>query len=122
MASASSTRGAIPQLHLREIRPSDPDAAGQFAWQVFDSKIIPMLRDEYRIKRVTKVRAIRSRNWSEATESTPKRPLETILDLHKAVMTEVPFDPKSRRPRTRGLAFEIELGQHGGPGPFELTR
>jgi tricarballylate dehydrogenase len=30
---------------------------GQFAWQVFDSKIIPMLRDEYRIKRVTKVRA-----------------------------------------------------------------
>ena len=30
---------------------------GQFAWQVFDAKIIPMLRDEYRIKRVTKVRA-----------------------------------------------------------------
>ncbi|MGB9001002.1 MAG: FAD-dependent tricarballylate dehydrogenase TcuA, partial [Pseudolabrys sp.] len=30
---------------------------GQFAWQVFDKKIIPMLRDEYRIKQVTKVRA-----------------------------------------------------------------
>jgi tricarballylate dehydrogenase len=30
---------------------------GQFAWQVFDAKIIPMLRDEYRIKQVTKVRA-----------------------------------------------------------------
>ena len=30
---------------------------GQFAWQVFDNKIIPMLRDEYRIKQVTKVRA-----------------------------------------------------------------
>ncbi len=30
---------------------------GQFAWQVFDDKIIPMLRAEYRIKRVTKVRA-----------------------------------------------------------------
>ena len=30
---------------------------GQFAWQVFDSKVIPMLRDEYRIKRMTKVRA-----------------------------------------------------------------
>jgi tricarballylate dehydrogenase len=29
----------------------------QFAWQVFDNKIIPMLRDEYRTKRVTKVRA-----------------------------------------------------------------
>ena len=30
---------------------------GMFAWQVFDAKIIPMLRDEYRIKQVTKVRA-----------------------------------------------------------------
>ena len=30
---------------------------GMFAWQVFDQKIIPMLRDEYRIKQVTKVRA-----------------------------------------------------------------
>ena len=29
----------------------------QFAYQVFDNKIIPMLRDEYRIKRVTKIRA-----------------------------------------------------------------
>ncbi|HEY9446334.1 MAG TPA: FAD-dependent tricarballylate dehydrogenase TcuA, partial [Burkholderiales bacterium] len=30
---------------------------GMLAWQVFDSKIIPMLRDEYRIKQVTKVKA-----------------------------------------------------------------
>ena len=30
---------------------------GQFAWQVFDSKVLHLLRDEYRIKRVTKVRA-----------------------------------------------------------------
>jgi tricarballylate dehydrogenase len=30
---------------------------GMFAWQVFDAKIIPALRDEYRIKQVTKVRA-----------------------------------------------------------------
>src|SRR5512146_1331595 len=29
----------------------------QFCYQVFDNKIIPMLRDEYRIKRVTKIRA-----------------------------------------------------------------
>ena len=28
-----------------------------FAWQVFDGKIVPMLRDEYRIKRVSKVSA-----------------------------------------------------------------
>ncbi len=30
---------------------------GMFAWQIFDQKIIPMLRDEYRIKQVTKVSA-----------------------------------------------------------------
>ena len=29
----------------------------QFAWQIFDSKVLHLLRDEYRIKRVTKVRA-----------------------------------------------------------------
>ncbi len=30
---------------------------GQFAWQVFDRKVTHLLRDEYRIKRVTKVSA-----------------------------------------------------------------
>jgi tricarballylate dehydrogenase len=30
---------------------------GQFAWQVFDKKVLHLLRDEYRIKRVTKVSA-----------------------------------------------------------------
>src|SRR5262245_14263295 len=30
---------------------------GQLAWQVFDAQTIPLLRDEYRIKRVTKVSA-----------------------------------------------------------------
>ena len=28
---------------------------GQFAWQIFDRKVAHLLRDEYRIKRVTKV-------------------------------------------------------------------
>src|SRR5260370_24874947 len=30
---------------------------GQFAWQIFDAKMLPMLRDEYRIRQVTKARA-----------------------------------------------------------------
>src|SRR3712207_2594712 len=28
---------------------------GQFAWQIFDGKVLHLLRDEYRIKQVTKV-------------------------------------------------------------------
>jgi tricarballylate dehydrogenase len=30
---------------------------GQFAWQIFDSKVIRLLREDYRIRRVTKVSA-----------------------------------------------------------------
>src|SRR3546814_21125007 len=30
---------------------------GQFAWQIFDSKVSPLLRDEYRIRNVSKVTA-----------------------------------------------------------------
>jgi tricarballylate dehydrogenase len=30
---------------------------GQFCWQVFDKKVLHLLRDEYRIKRITKVSA-----------------------------------------------------------------
>ena len=33
------------------------DQPGMMAWQVFDQKVIDMLRDEYRIRRVTKVTA-----------------------------------------------------------------
>jgi tricarballylate dehydrogenase len=78
---------------------------GQFAWQVFDSKIIPMLRDEYRIKRVTKVRAdsleelVRKLDDVDAGQA-----LETIKAYNNAVMTEVPFDPNIKDGRgTRGL-------------------
>jgi tricarballylate dehydrogenase len=79
---------------------------GQFAWQVFDAKIIPMLRDEYRIKRVTKVRAdtleelVRKLEDVDATKA-----IETIKAYNSAVMTEVPFDPNVKDGRgTRGLS------------------
>jgi tricarballylate dehydrogenase len=80
---------------------------GQFAWQVFDSEIIPMLRDEYRIKRVTKVRAdsleelVRKLDDVDADQA-----LETINAYNKAVMTEVPFDPNVKDGRgTKGLSI-----------------
>ena len=34
---------------------------GQFAWQVFDQKVLHLLRDEYRIRQVTKVTAAHAR-------------------------------------------------------------
>jgi tricarballylate dehydrogenase len=80
---------------------------GQFAWQVFDAKIIPMLRDEYRIKRVTKVRADTLEELvAKLDDVNPARALETITAYNKAVMTGVPFDPNVRDGRgTTGLAI-----------------
>ena len=80
---------------------------GQFAWQVFDSKIIPMLRDEYRIKRVTKVRADSLEDLcSKLDDTNGAKALETIRAYNKAVMTDVKFDPNVKDGRgTRGLAI-----------------
>jgi tricarballylate dehydrogenase len=80
---------------------------GQFAWQVFDSKIIPMLRDEYRIKQVTKVRAETLEELvNKLDDVRASTALETILAYNNAVMTKVPFDPNVKDGRsTTGLSI-----------------
>jgi tricarballylate dehydrogenase len=80
---------------------------GQFAWQVFDKKIIPMLRDEYRIKRVTKVRDDTLEELVKKLDDVnPERALETIKAYNKAVRTDVKFDPNVKDGRrTEGLAI-----------------
>src|SRR5476651_2534824 len=79
---------------------------GMFAWQVFDAKIIPALRDEYRIKRVTKVRANTLEELVNKLEDVnAEKALATIKEYNKAVMTDVPFDPNVKDGRgTKGLA------------------
>jgi tricarballylate dehydrogenase len=78
---------------------------GQFAWQVFDNKIIPMLRDEYRIKQVTKVRANTLEELVKKLDDVnAERALETIKTYNKAVQTGVKFDPNVKDGRcTIGL-------------------
>src|SRR5260221_1424352 len=67
---------------------------GQFAWQIFDAKIIPMLRDEYRIKRVTKVRADTLEELVAKLEDVAAaKALATIKTYNAAVMTAIPVDP-----------------------------
>ena len=46
---------------------------GQFAWQVFDRKVTHLLRDEYRIKRVTKVVADTLEELAEKLEDVDPR-------------------------------------------------
>ena len=65
-----------------------------FAWQVFDAKVTPLLRDEYRIRQVTKVTADTLENLVARLEGVdPVRALATIEAFNAAVRTDVPFNP-----------------------------
>ncbi len=79
---------------------------GQFAWQVFDKKVLHLLRDEYRIKRVTKVRADSLEELVQKLEDVDApRALATIKAYNAAVRSDVPFNPNVKDGRcTRGLA------------------
>ncbi|MFQ5936412.1 MAG: FAD-dependent tricarballylate dehydrogenase TcuA [Acidiferrobacterales bacterium] len=77
----------------------------QFAWQIFDNKVIPLLRDEYRIRQVTRVRADTLEELCSKLEDVDvKRALETIKAYNAAVRTDIPFNPAVKDGRcTDGL-------------------
>jgi tricarballylate dehydrogenase len=79
---------------------------GHFAWQVFDAKVKHLLRDEYRIKQVTRVSAETLEDLAGKLEGVDAaRALETLKAWNGAVMTDVPFDPNVKDGRgTAGLA------------------
>lgn len=67
---------------------------GSFAWQVFDAKVLPLLRDEYRIRRATRIRAGSLEELAEQMEGVDgERFLETILAFNAAVDRCKEFDP-----------------------------
>ena len=80
---------------------------GQFCWQIFDGKVLHLLRDEYRIKRVTKVRAETLQELvSKLDDVDPAKALETINAYNAAVNKDVPFNPNVKDGRgTVGLAI-----------------
>ncbi len=77
----------------------------QFAWQIFDGKVLDLLRDEYKIRRVTKVRADSLEALANQLSGVDKaRFLRTIQTFNDAVITDVPFNPNVKDGRaTRGL-------------------
>ena len=78
---------------------------GQFCWQVFDKKVLHLLRDEYRIKRITKVSANTLEELCEKLEGVnAAKALGTIKAFNAAVKREVPFNPNVKDGRcTVGL-------------------
>jgi tricarballylate dehydrogenase len=78
---------------------------GMFAWQVFDQKVEYLLRDEYRIRKVTKVVANTLEELATRLEGVdPRRFLETVAEYNRAVQQHVPFSPVVKDGRgTTGL-------------------
>jgi tricarballylate dehydrogenase len=65
----------------------------QFAWQVFDAKVAHLLRDEYRIRQVTRVTADTLEGLAAKLEGVdPQAFLETVRAYNAAVMKDVPFE------------------------------
>ena len=79
---------------------------GQVAWQVFDAQVTHLLRDEYRIRQVTRAKADTLEDLAARMEGIDgPRFLATVRAYNDAVMTEVPFDPTVRDGRgTRDIA------------------
>ncbi len=66
----------------------------QFAWQVYDAKVTDRLRDEYRIRRITKVSADSLEELAERMDDVnSERFLQTVREYNAAVQTDVPFNP-----------------------------
>ena len=65
---------------------------GMVAFQIFDSKVIHLLRDEYRIREATKVTANSLEELATGLEVLPDGLLKTVLQFNAAVR-DVPFDP-----------------------------
>ena len=95
---------------------------GQVAWQIFDSKVFHLQRDEYHIKRVTKVRADTLEELVAKMEGVnAKQFLQTIRDYNAAVKKDVPFNPNVLDGRgTTGLTVaKSNWANTIEDGPFE---
>ena len=80
---------------------------GHFAWQIFDAKVTHLLRDEYRIRQVTKATADTLEALAPKLEGVDGDGfLRTMEEYNAAVRTNVPFNPNVLDGRgTDGLAL-----------------
>lgn len=67
---------------------------GQFAWQVFDGKVLHLLRDEYRIRQITKVSSDTLEGLADQMEGVDREGfLRTVAEFNAAVKKDVAFNP-----------------------------
>ncbi len=79
---------------------------GQFAWQIFDGKVKHLLRDEYKIRQVTKrVASTLAELVSVLDDVNAEAALKEIQSYNAAVRTDIAFNPNVKDGRrTEGLA------------------
>ena len=101
----------LPQLHLRQVRPRDPRAAAASSpGRSSTRRSLHLLRDEYRIKQVTKVarRHARGAGAASSTASIADAAFRRrSREYNAAVRSDVPFNPNVKDGRrTAGLAID----------------
>ncbi|MBI3042695.1 MAG: FAD-dependent tricarballylate dehydrogenase TcuA [Betaproteobacteria bacterium] len=95
---------------------------GQVAWQIFDSKVLHLQREEYHIKGATKLKAATLEALVARMEGVDGRQaLQTICEYNAAVKKQIPFDPNVLDGRgTDGLAVpKSNWANTIEDGPFE---
>jgi len=80
---------------------------GQFAWQVFDAKVKAQLRDEYKIRQVTRrVAGTLEDLVKQLDDVDAEAALEELKRYNAAVRRDIPFNPNVKDGRcTQGLAI-----------------
>ena len=95
---------------------------GNFAWQIFDAKVAHLLRDEYRIRQVTRVAADTLEELAAKLEGVDAAAfLDEVAAYNAAVRTDIPFNPNVKDGRaTRGLAVpKSNWANTLDEGPFQ---
>jgi tricarballylate dehydrogenase len=96
---------------------------GLFAWQVFDQRAIPMLRETYRIRQVTKVQAATLEELASKMEGIDADGfVKTMLEFNRAApIAEAPLNASVKDGLgTRGLALpKSNWARPIDRGPFE---
>ncbi len=79
---------------------------GSFAWQVFDARVAHLLRDEYKLRGATKVKADTLEELADRMQDVhPANFLAEVRAYNAAIKRDVTFDPNIRDGRgTVGLA------------------
>jgi tricarballylate dehydrogenase len=98
------------------------EQTGQFGWQIFDQKVTHLLRDEYRIKQVTKVTAPTLEALATKLEGVdPAGFLAEVEAYNSAVDMGTPFNPNVKDGRgTKGLEVnKTNWANRLDEGPFE---